>query len=286
MSTFNARASASRRSPNRVAHFDANPVSSIQTFTRSPESEPDSPPLRTPPTVFVDRAPSSRSSSASSVCSDDYMPAPYHGTPLPIASPQLFQQSPAPSQASLRPSPRSSPMQNAYPPALSPSTVMSPLPLTPGTQLPALIPTPHTGRLSLHPALTLNLDHMLADPRRVDKATLAADATRPGCIKLRIRGPGLLWEVRAMPESNGRTVTVQDVLSSMNSFFDRPVAGEDYNSLRGETREAVKRAFSQRTGRDEVLRSRGIVRRDFLQGRRIVALAPSDREDTVMLVLA
>ena len=149
-----------------------------------------------------------------------------------------------------------------------------------------MIPTPRAGPLSIHPILTGNLEAALVDWRRVDKATLAADATRPGCVKLRIRGPGLLWEARAVPESNGRTVTVQDVLTTLVAFFEKSVAREDYESLRTETRAVVKRAFAQRTGNDEVLRSRGIIRRDLLQGRRIVALAPSDRDDTMMLVLA
>ncbi|VDB96780.1 unnamed protein product [Peniophora sp. CBMAI 1063] len=280
-STTNTHASTSRSS--RRAHFAPNPVSGTQTYSHSPESEPDSPPLRTPPVVTVNPA-SSRSSSTSSVCSDDYTFPTNHGTPF-VANAQLFP-SPTSPNASLRTSPRASPMQNAYPPAMSPSTVMSPLPLTPGTQLPAMIPTPRAGPLSIHPILTGNLEAALVDWRRVDKATLAADATRPGCVKLRIRGPGLLWECRALADSNGRTVTVQDVLVSLQTFFEKGVARDDYQSLRTETREAVKRAFGQRVGHDEVLRSRGIIRRDFLQGRRIMALAPSDREETLMLVLA
>lgn len=89
-----------------------------------------------------------------------------------------------------------------------------------------------------------------------------------------------------MSDVNGHAVTVQDVLTSLNAFFDRNVNRADYETLRHNAREVVKLAYTKRVSGNEVLRSRGIVRRDFLQGRRIVALAPSGREDIVMLVLA
>ncbi|KIM59981.1 hypothetical protein SCLCIDRAFT_99141, partial [Scleroderma citrinum Foug A] len=105
--------------------------------------------------------------------------------------------------------------------------------------------------------------------------TLYEPATSPALPALTLLHPHLPWRpyIRPSNPSSCVYVTIRDVLGALHAFLQVPVTMAEYKMLPSQAdRDEVAIAFHarcDRTQNPEWMKSRGVIRLDFLRGRNV-----------------